>query len=140
MKTNDTKSKNKIFLAIILLAILVIAAIVMYMVFKQKTSQGSKAITVSVVYDDGSQDDYKIRTDAEYLRDVTDEIEELEIDGHYDGTSFYIDAVNGVTADYDADGAYWAIYVDGEYGNYGFEKQPVADGAAYEIRYEVWTE
>ena len=137
----ETKNnKTKVIAAVIILAILMIAALVLYMLYRQKPSTGSKSITLSIVYMDGSRDDYELRTNEEYLLDAAQEIDELTIEGHADGTYFYMDTINGVSADYTADGAYWAIYVDGAYGNYGIKEQPIADGASYEIRYEVWAQ
>jgi hypothetical protein len=46
--------------------------------------------------------------------------------------------VNDVTADYNADGAYWAFYVDGEYCQYGIDQQPVNDGETYAIVYTIY--
>lgn len=117
-----------------------ILAVVLYMVFRQKPSPGSKSITLSIVYMDGGRDEYELRTDEEYLLDAANEIDELTIVGHMDGSYFYVDTINGVSADYAADGAYWAIYVDGTYGNYGIKDQSIADGVSYEIRYEVWAQ
>ena len=137
----ETKNnKNKIIAAVIILVILMSAALVLYILYGQKPSSGSKSITLSIVYMDGSRDEYEVRTDEEYLLDAANEIDELAIEGHDDGSYFYIDAINGVSADYAADGAYWAIYVDGAYGNYGIKDQTIADGASYEIRYEVWAQ
>ena len=137
----ETKNnKNKTIAAVIILVILMIVAVVLYMVFGQKPSPGSKSITLSIVYMDGGRDAYELRTDEEYLLDAANEIDELTIEGHMDGSYFYVDTINGVSADYAADGAYWAIYVDGTYGNYGIKDQPIADGVSYEIRYEVWAQ
>lgn len=52
----------------------------------------------------------------------------------------YIDTVNGLTADYAEDGAYWSIYVNGEYGSYSADQQPVADGDVYGLVYTVYEE
>lgn len=133
-------NKKKIITAVIALVILISAALVLYMLYGPKPSSGSKSITLSIVYVDDSRDDYELRTDEEYLLDAANEIDELTIEGHNDGSYFYIDAINGVSADYTADGAYWAIYVDGAYGNYGIADQPIEDGVSYEIRYEVWAQ
>lgn len=137
MKIKDNK---KSIIAVIVLVTLMVAALVVYMFYGQKPSSGSKSITLSIVYMDDSRDDYELRTDEEYLLDAANKIDGLTIEGHNDGSYFYMDAINGVSADYDADGAYWAIYVDGTYGTYGIKDQPIADGVAYEIRYEVWAQ
>ena len=43
--------------------------------------------------------------------------------------------VNGETAIYEENGAYWAFFVNGEYCNYGISDQPVNDGDAFRIVY-----
>lgn len=133
-------NKNKIITAVIILVILAAVTLVLYMFYGQKPSPGSKSITLSIVYMDGSRDDYELRTDKEYLLDAANEIDELSIVGHADGSYFYMDTINGVSADYTADGAYWAIYVDGTYGTYGIKDQTITDGVSYEIRYEAWAQ
>lgn len=44
--------------------------------------------------------------------------------------------VNGMTADYDKDGVYWAFYIDGEYAMTGVDATNVTDGAQYAFRME----
>ena len=36
-----------------------------------------------------------------------------------------------MTADYDADGLYWSLYVGGEYATSGVDTTPVTDGGSY---------
>jgi hypothetical protein len=43
--------------------------------------------------------------------------------------------VNGVTADYDKDKAYWAFYVDGEYATAGVDTTDREQGRAYSFVY-----
>ena len=63
---------------------------------------------------------------------------DLTIDAEESAYGLYIKGVNGLTADYAADGAYWGIYVNGEYGQFGIESQPVADGDAFSLVYEKY--
>ena len=44
--------------------------------------------------------------------------------------------VNGMTADYDKDGVYWAFYIDGEYAMTGVDATNITDGAQYAFRTE----
>ena len=44
--------------------------------------------------------------------------------------------VNGMTADYDKDGVYWAFYIDGEYAMTGIGATNITDGAQYAFRME----
>ena len=46
--------------------------------------------------------------------------------------------VNGVTADFNVDSAYWSVTVNGEYGIFGIDSQPVADGDAFQLIYTVY--
>ena len=90
--------------------------------------------------DAGEVTSYELSTDVETLRELMDEAAESEdfsYEGDEDDYGLYINTVNGLTADYDTDGAYWAIYVDGEYGQYSADTQPVEDGGTYRLAYEV---
>lgn len=42
------------------------------------------------------------------------------------GYGLFVDTINGETANYNVDGSYWAAYVNGKYGQYGVDSQPVS--------------
>ena len=69
-----------------------------------------------------------------------DELAETNSDFTYSGSDseygMMIEVINGERAVYAEDGAYWALYVNGEYGQYGADSQPVEDGAKYTWTYE----
>ena len=50
---------------------------------------------------------------------------------HYASGKRTVKAVNGIAADYDADGCYWALYIDGSYAATGVDTTPVTDGGSY---------
>ncbi len=100
--------------------------------------EGKYKIKVEVVDDQGDVKSYDASTDAEVLYDALLEIDGLTLDGYDSDYGYYITAVNGITADYDTDGAYWSVYVNGEYGSLGVDSQPVADGDIYRLAYEVY--
>lgn len=142
-ETKRNTSKKKIVLGVVSVVLLIAVFAGIYFLFGPKTTEGSKSYTLEVVDDAGNTKDYKASTDAEYLRDALEELEESEdfsMEGDEDDYGLYIDTVNGVTADYDADGAYWAIYVNGEYGQNGVDSQPVHDGDAFKLVYETYNE
>ena len=58
------------------------------------------------------------------------------IDGEEGDYGLYIKTVNGITADYNKDGVYWAFYVDGEYAMTGADMTDVVDGTVYTFRVE----
>ncbi|MBQ3795625.1 MAG: DUF4430 domain-containing protein [Butyrivibrio sp.] len=135
MKNNK---KPIIIGAVILVALIAIFAIV-YSLNKPATSTGSKHITIEVTGSDGLTEDYTLSTDAEFLRQAMDELA-AGTDFSYAGTDseygLMVEYVNDERALYAEDGAYWALYVNGEYGQYGADSQPVTDGDKYTWTYE----
>lgn len=138
MKNNQ----KKIIIGVVCLAVLVALFAVLYSKFSAKPVAGAKNITIEVVDNDNATTTYTLDTDAEYLRQAMDELHDQGFS--YDGTDseygIMISAVNGLMADYETDGAYWAIYVNGDYGQYGADSQPVADGDTYTFKYEVFAQ
>ena len=128
---------KKIILGIAILVVLVVGAIFAYKTFSPKPVQGSKSITVTVIDDKGNNTTYENKTDAEFLLDALEEIEGLTIEGDESEYGLFVKTINGVTADYDANGAFWSFSVNGELCNNGIETQPVYDGDSFEISYEA---
>lgn len=92
-----------------------------------------KDVSVEIVWKDGEGDKFDVATDAEYLKEVLDEIDSVT----YETNDGMVMVINGIRADYVKDGAYWAFYVNGEYCNYGIDDQPVEDGDEFEIVYTL---
>ncbi len=129
-------SKKKLLLILAAAAVLML---VLWKVFSPKPSEGTKAYVVEVVDKDGQKTEWTGKTDAEYLKDLMEEItaDGFSYDGYDSDYGFYITKINGIEADYDKDGAYWAIFVNDEYGSYGADQQPVTDGDTYRFEYTV---
>lgn len=132
------QKKKKIIVIVSVIALAVIAAVfgLVYILNKPQPVQGTKAITVTVVDNNGSETVYESRTDAEYLRGALEEIKGLTVEGDETEYGLYVKKINGISADYETDGAYWSFYVNGEYCNYGVDSQPVNDGDNFRIAYE----
>lgn len=133
----NKKSSKKIVIAAVALAAVALIFCGIYLVLSPKASAGAKEITIEVVDDGQNSTMYTVNTDAEYLRGALEDAEGLTVEGTESEYGLMVETVNGVTADYSADGAYWAFYVDGAYCNYGVDQQPVEDGQAYQIVYTV---
>ena len=118
--------------AFILLAVALVAA---YFIFRPSTNAGSKSITIEMVNSKQETTSYEVTTDAEYLRQAMDEAKGLEYSGSEGDYGIMLSTVNGETADFEKDGAYWSVTVNGEYGNYGIDQQPVTNGDVYQIVY-----
>ena len=133
------KKQNTLKIIIGVAALVVVVALMglLYAKFSEKPVEGSKAITIEVVGKEKTSTVYELKTDAEYLRHAMEEAEGLTFEGDESEYGLMVNTVNGDTADYDADGAYWSFYVNGEYCNYGIDTQPVEDGDAFKIEYTV---
>lgn len=55
------------------------------------------------------------------------------ITGEQGPYGMYIKEVNGIVADYDVDGTYWAFYINGEYAMTGVDTTEIAEGATYQL-------
>ncbi len=134
-KKNGGNNKKKIILAVGALVLVAALFAGVYFALVPKASAGGKEITIEVIDDTQASTVYEVSTDAEYLGDAIRETEGLDVEGTESEYGLMVDTVNGVVADYNENGAYWAFYVDGEYCMYGMDQQPIEDGQAYQIIY-----
>ena len=133
------KKQTKIITGIVV-ALLIIVLGVVFLLNRPSASKGAKNVTIEVLDNNGTETSYSTNTDAEYLSEVFDEIDDLTVEGDVTDYGLYINTVNGVTADYSVDASYWAIYVNGEYGQYGADQQVVNDGDVFRLEYTVYAE
>lgn len=45
----------------------------------------------------------------------------------------YVTSVNGITADWATENAYWAFYINGEYAQTGVDSTEIVAGTTYEL-------
>ncbi len=137
--TEEKKKINKkaIFGVSILVALIAVFAVI-YFAFGAKPVAGSKNITIEVVSADATSKMYEVRTDAEFLRQAMEEAEGLEFSGTESQYGLTVEVINGETTDFN-NGSYWSFYVNDGYCNYGIDTQPIMDGDAFKIVYEVYT-
>lgn len=98
-----------------------------------------KKVSLDVVNSKGETKHYEDKTSAKYLRGFMDELKEdgdFTYTGSESASGIFIESVNDESANYATDGAYWAIYVNGEYGNSGADTQTVKDGDEFKLVYE----
>lgn len=91
------------------------------------------SITVEVKGPDEKTETFTISTDADNLGDAL--VNEGLVQGEESEYGLYIKTVNGITADYDTDGSYWALYKGGEYLTTGADSTPISNGDSFEIVY-----
>ena len=135
----ETKKFNwKVLIGGIVMAAIVAGMILVYAMFRPKAVEGSKEITIEVVNNKQESVTYELKTDAEYLIQAMEEAEGLEFEGYESEFGFTTTSVNGEVADFNVDASYWSFYINGEYCNYGVSSQPIEDGDAFQIIYEVY--
>lgn len=134
---HTTSGKSRHFIIALAAVCMVMAGLLLcYSKFRPKPEDGTKRITVEVVYGDESSDSYYIETDAQYLEQALEDAEGLSVEGsRTEQFGLMIETVNSVRADYSTDQAYWAVELEGEPCNYGVSQQPVRDGQHYGLVY-----
>ena len=130
--------KKKHIIAILLALVLATGMFFAYNAFSEKTTEGTKEITIEVVDDKETSTLYEVKTDAEYLIGAMEEADGLTFDGSEGQYGFSVSEINGIVADFTVDSSYWAFYVNGEYCSYGVSEQPINDGDAFRIVYSTY--
>ena len=92
-----------------------------------------KRITVTVVHADGSSKVFEYETEEEFLGPLL--VAEGLIQGEDGPYGLNIIQVDGETAIYESDGAYWALYEGDEYALQGVDTTPVVDEGTYKLEY-----
>ena len=103
------------------------------MLYTEDTALGTGSVqfTLIVEHVNDKKVTFTINTDKTILSDALTEIGILE--GHDSTYGLYIDAVNGVTHDYNTDKTYWAIYEGDAYASTGIDGISVVNGAIYKL-------
>lgn len=83
---------------------------------------------------DGSQTGFEIHTDKTTVGDALAELGLIE--GEKSEYGLYVKTVNGITLDYDNDGAYWAFYTGDDYALSGVDSTAAEDGEKYSFKAE----
>ena len=96
--------------------------------------QGEKEFTFKVVTADKKEKTYQIKTDKATVGEALIELGLVE--GEEGDFGLYVKKVDGVTADYDVDGTYWAFYVDGANAPKGVELTDIKEGSTYSFKVE----
>lgn len=96
--------------------------------------EGKTEFTFTVTDADGKESSFTINTDEETVGAAL--LGLGLIDGEDGEYGLYVKTVNGITADYDKDGTYWAFYVGDEYAMTGVDSTAVEAGAVYSFKVE----
>lgn len=95
----------------------------------------SYSFTFEVVDSEGKTESKEIETNEKILGKALQNLGLIK--GEEGPYGLYIKEVGGIVADYDTDGTYWALYVNGEYAMSGADAIEITDGAVYSFRVET---
>ena len=94
--------------------------------------EGATVFYFNVVDKDGNETKFEIHTDKTIVGDALQELGLIE--GEQGDYGLYVKKVNGITADYNVDGTYWAFYVGDDYGMTGVDLTEIQAGATYAFK------
>ncbi|MBQ8527912.1 MAG: DUF4430 domain-containing protein [Lachnospiraceae bacterium] len=100
----------------------------------QAVGEGATVFVFTVVDGEGAETVFEVHTDKTIVGEAL--LDCALIAGDEGEYGLYVKTVNGVTADFDTDGAYWAFYVDGEYAQSGVDTTNIEEGKTYTFKYE----
>lgn len=98
----------------------------------KQLGEGGTEFLFTVVDKDGSETQFEIHTDKEIVGEALTELGLIE--GEESKYGLYVETVNGITADYDKDGVYWAFYVNDEYAVSGVDATVITEGDVYAFK------
>ena len=101
----------------------------------KEMGEGAKTFAFNVTDSTGAVTEFTIHTDEETVGAALLKVGLIAGDDSEYG--LYVKTVNGITADYDTDGSYWAFYIDGEYAQTGVDSTDIKAGATYTLKIEV---
>lgn len=130
--------KNKKMIAAVIVLVVVIAALLgIYTATRSEAVEGEKTVTVLIVHKDGTQKQLEYNTDAEFLSELLLE-KELVTGYESEEFGFTVESVDGVTANWETDNAYWALYEGEEYATTSAAGIVLTDGGVYKLIYETF--
>lgn len=96
--------------------------------------EGNTSFNFEVIDQEGNQYKYEIFTDKTTVGDALQELNLIE--GEESDYGLYVKKVNGILADYDTDGVYWAFYEEGQYASQGVDSCEITEGSTYSFKIE----
>ena len=132
--TRQHSGSTRVLSAVLCMVLIAAMALSMTACADNNAPVGEATFTFQVVDGDGKQTDFTIRTDKATVGEAL--LAEGLIQGEDGPYGLYVKSVNGITADYDVDGTYWAFYINGETAPTGVDSTAVEDGAVYAFKVE----
>ncbi len=127
---SETKNTKKVILSVVALVAVIAVLFSVYWFTKEKTSAGSKTITIDVVHKDESVKTFTAKTEREFLGEVL--ADKKIVEGEEGPYGLFIMAADGEVAD-ESNQEWWCLTKDGGQVNTSADQTPIADGDKYEL-------
>ncbi len=102
---------------------------------EKPTSNGEEKTFTFVVTDkEGKETSFQITSDKATVGEAL--LDQGLIAGEDSATGLYVKEVNGIRADFEEDGTYWAFYIGADYATAGVDSTPIEEGATYAFKVE----
>lgn len=135
MRMKSSKNLLRRFLSSILCMTLIVAiALFTTGCNDSKEKDEFTQFTLTVVDGDGEETKIVVHTDKETVGEALLELDLIAGDESEYG--LFVKTVNGITADYDKDGTYWAFYINGEYAQSGVDSTVIENDGNYAFKVE----
>ncbi len=96
--------------------------------------EGAVSFIFTVTDGEGKESIFEVRTDRETVGEAL--LDTGILAGEAGDFGLYVKSVNGITADYEVNGTYWAFYINGEYAMSGVDTTDVEAGVTYSMKVE----
>ena len=113
----------------LLLALVMVFALTACGAKEEAPAADAVSFKVVVTDLDGKETTFEYSSNAASVGEAL--VAEGLIEGHETEYGLYIDTVNGITADWDADQTYWAFYINGEYATTGIDGTEIVANTTY---------
>lgn len=134
MKMTQLKKLLSFLLCFVLIAAMALTATACNETAREDENEDPRSFTFIVVDADGNETSFSITTKKKLVSAAL--LDENLIEGDEGAYGLYVKKVNGILAEYETTGTYWAFYINGEYAITGVDKTQVADGATYSFKVE----
>ncbi len=101
---------------------------------KNVVGEGDTSFQFTVVDREGKETNFEVKTNRSTVGEALLDADLIE--GEDSEYGLFVKKVNGIEADYDKDGTYWAFYVNDEYAMAGVDTTEIKKGESYSFRVE----
>lgn len=125
--------KNLRKVSALLLALMIVLSSLTFVSCGKKEEEKKYTVTLIVVDDKAEEKSFEVKTDKENLADAL--LEANLVSGSDSEWGLMIDTVNGLKADYNTDGSWWALYEGDKMSDVGASSLQLKNGATYKLVY-----